>query len=173
VAACVRWGFWRREPSGREQLLPEGHSPSSPGSQHTLVIQDPVKPVQGSSPSRHFSSSTSVFASPTAQKQQEQLVATRMNSALSRKPTSTPATVQRRSTDAVGAAGSVAASGTAASRTAAAAAAAASGAPAANLPSDPLLQPGVLEAVNLKVDGKAVSEAAAVRAVPCCFIARS
>ena len=39
---CCRWGFWKKlAPSSKDQqhLLPDGHSPSSPTSQHTLVIQ--------------------------------------------------------------------------------------------------------------------------------------
>lgn len=161
ACCCCRWGFWKRAASGK-QLLADGHIPSSPASQHTLVIQDPVKPAEGSSSTtRQFSGMlSSVFASPTAQ--QQHLAVSRLHSELSRKPGSGSVAAQRRSTDAAGAAGSTSnmAPGAAAGRTAAAAAAAAGAAAATTtgLPSsDPLLQPGVLEAVNLKVDGKAVS----------------
>jgi hypothetical protein len=118
-----------------------------------LFIQDSVscKPVEGSSASKHFGSGpSSVFASPTAQQQhiQQRLGLSRLNSELARKPGSGSLSVQRRSTDIAGAAASVAA----AARTSAAPAAGT----AAAVTSDPLLQPGILEAVNLRVDGKAV-----------------
>jgi hypothetical protein len=154
---CVvcRWAFWKRAGSTRtgqqQQLLPDGHSPSSPPSQHTLFIQDSVKPLEGSSPSKVLGSPLgSVFGSPTAQQQQQQQCTGlgRVNSQLSRKPTFV--SVPRRSTDAAGVAGSVAGGGT---RAAPAAPAAGS---AAAVTADPLLAPGVLEAVNLRVDGKAV-----------------
>jgi hypothetical protein len=149
-AYAYRWGFWKRLGTHKEKpLLPDGHRPSSPASQHTLIIQEPGKP-EGSSPSRQFGSGpSSVFASPTAQQQQQQhrLGVSRLNSELSRKPGSGSVVVQRRSTDMGGVAGSVAAR----------AAAPAAGSAAA-VTSDPLLAPGVLEAVNLRVDGKAVSD---------------
>jgi hypothetical protein len=150
--AC-RWGFWKRLGTHKEKpLLPDGHSPSSPAAQHTVTIQEPGKP-EGSSPSRQFGSGpSSVFASPTAQQQHHhhRLGVSRLNSELSRKPGSGSVVVQRRSTDMGGAAGSVAAR----------AAAPAAGSAAA-VTSDPLLAPGVLEAVNLRVDGKAVSDTGA------------
>ena len=158
-----RWGFWKRLTSGKDQqhLLPEGHSPSSPGSQHTLVIQDSIiKPVESSSNSKHFGGSpSSAFASPTAQQQQQQqqqqslqqrLGLSRLNSEVSRKPGSASVCVRRRSTDVPGAAGSTAA-GTGAKPAAPAAGTAAA------VTADPLLQSGLLETVNLKMDGKAVS----------------
>lgn len=147
AAGACRWGFWKRLGTQKDcALLPEGHSPSSPASQHTLIIQEPPgKPLEGSSPSKQFGSGlNSAFASPTAQQQQQQrLGISRLNSELMSRKGS--AAVQRRSTDAGGAAGSTRA-----------AAAPAAGSAAA-VTSDPLLQPGVLEAVNLRVDGKAVS----------------
>jgi hypothetical protein len=42
VYVCCRWGFWKKlagSSKDQQHLLPDGHSPSSPTSQHTLVIQ--------------------------------------------------------------------------------------------------------------------------------------
>lgn len=154
-----RWGFWRRLGTKKEKaLLPEGQVPSSPASQHTLTIQEPGKGVESSSPSKRFNSGfSSVFASPLAQQQQLQqqqgqqgqhrLNVSRVNSAMSRKPSAAVA-VGRRSTDMGGAAGSVAAR-----------AAGPVAGSAAAVTSDPLLQAGLLEAVNL---GKQVSGCARV-----------
>lgn len=79
----------------------------------------------------------------------------RLNSELSRKAGSLTASVPRHSTDVAGVAGGGAAgaAGNAAGKTAVGTSGAA---PAGGLPADPLLQPGVLEAVNMKVSGKAV-----------------
>lgn len=187
LCLCRRWGFWKQltgqGKEGQQQLLPDSHSPSSPTSQHTLTIQDPVKPAaaatgtspptatgcESSSPSKNFGKGmlSSMFGggstSPTAGPQQQQkLGVSRINSELSsrnKQPGSASVSVQRRSTDAAGARASTAGAGAGAAKEGATGRAAtpAEGTAAAAMPSDPLLQPGMLETVNLKVDGKAVS----------------